>query len=146
MRRLLRPLLLLAGLLLAFGLHAQTLEPSLVLVANAHSVIQNLSTDEARKLYLGVPMIVDSQRVHPLRNNTDPVVQEMFMQKVMFMSTPAYERQLLSRVFRMGGTRPLVYDQLRELLKALERDPAAVTYLPRDLVNARSGLKIVGEL
>jgi hypothetical protein len=146
MRRLLRSLLLLAGLLLPLGLPAQTLEPSLVLVANAHSAIQKLSADEARKLYLGVPMIVDSQRVHPLRNNTDPVVQEMFMQKVMFMSTPAYERQVLSRVFRMGGTRPLVYDQLRELLKALERDPAAVTYLPRELVTARAGLKIVGEL
>jgi hypothetical protein len=91
-------------------------------------------------------MIVDNQRVHPLRNNTDPVVQEMFMQKVMFMSTPAYERQILSRVFRMGGTRPPEYAEMDALLKALERDPAAVTYLPRELATARPGLKIVGEL
>ena len=138
-------LLLLVGLLLPPGLRAQTVEPSLVLVASAHSAIQRLSPDETRKLYLGVPMIVDSQRVRPLRNNTDPMVQEMFMQKVMFMSTPAYERQILSRVFRMGGTQPLVYAELRELLQALERDPAAVTYLPREQVTPRSGLKVVGE-
>jgi len=139
-------LLLLVGMLLSPGLHAQTVEPSLVLVANARSAIQKLSPDEARKLYLGVPLIVDTQRVHPLRNNTDPMVQEMFMQKVMFMSTPAYERQVLSRVYRLGGTRPLVYAELRELLKALEKDLAAVTYLPRELATARPGLKIVGEL
>jgi hypothetical protein len=143
MRRLL--LLLLVGLFPS-GLFAQTAGSSLVLVANAHSAIQKLSPEETRKLYLGMPMLVDSQRVHPLRNNSDPTVQEMFMQKVMFMSTPAYERQILSRVFRMGGTRPMAYDELRELLKALEKDPTAVTYLPRDVAAARPGLKIVGEL
>lgn len=140
-----RLLLLLACLALPPGLHAQPAEQSLVMVANAHSAIQRLSPDETRKLYLGIPMIVDNQRVHPLRNNTDPTVQEMFMQKVMYMSTPAYERQILSRVFRMGGTRPQAYDRMTDLLRQLENDPAAVTYLPRDLAATRPGLKIVGE-
>lgn len=139
-------LVLLACFALPVSLHAQTMEQSLVLVASAHSVVQRLSPAETRKLYLGIPMIVDNQRVHPLRNNTDPMVQEMFMQKVMFMSTPAYERQILSRVFRMGGTRPQAYAEMRDLLKALETDPAAVTYLPRDAADARPGLKIVGDL
>lgn len=144
-RRLLLFLALLAGFALPCSLHANTAEQSLVLVANAHSVIQQLSPGEARKLYLGMPMIVGRQRIHPLRNNTDPMVQEMFMQRVMFMSTPAYERQLLSRVFRMGGTRPLAFTEPRELLNALESDPGAVTYLPRDLAATMPGLKIVGE-
>lgn len=143
-RRLL--LILLACFALTPSLRAHAVEPSLVLVANVHSVIQRLSPGETRKLYLGIPMIVDSQRVRPLRNNTDPVVQEMFMQRVMFMSTPAYERQILSRVFRMGGTRPLAYAEMNALIKALEKDPAAVTYLPRELAIARPDLKIVGEL
>jgi hypothetical protein len=139
-------LALLACFALPAGLHAQTMEQSLVLVANAQSAIQRLSPDETRKLYLGIPMLVDSQRIRPLRNNTNLKVQEMFMQKVMFMSTPAYERQILSRVFRMGGTRPPAYAELRDLLNALESDPAAVTYMPRELATARPGLKIVGEL
>lgn len=140
-------LMLLVGILSPPCLHAQTVEqPLLVLVASAHSSIRQLSPDETRKLYLGIPMLVDSQRIRPLRNNTNLKVQEMFMQKVMFMSTPAYERQILSRVFRMGGTRPLAYAELGELLKALERDPAAVTYMPRELATARPGLKIVGDL
>jgi len=138
-------LLLLVGLLWPPGLRAQTVEQPLVLVASAHSAIRQLSADETRKLYLGMPTIVDGQRVRPLRN-ANPKVQEMFMQKVMFMSTPAYERQILSRVFRMGGSRPPAYAELRELLAALERDPAAVTYLPREIAVARPGLKIVGDL
>jgi hypothetical protein len=35
---------------------------------------------------------------------------------------------------------------LRDLLRALETDPAAVTFLPRGLATTRPGLKIVGEL
>lgn len=142
---MMRLFLMLLVLLLPASLRAETGEPSLVLVASAHSAIQRLTPDETRKLYLGIPMIVDSQRIRPLRNNADPMVQEMFMQKVMFMSTPAYERQILSRVFRMGGTRPPEYAEVNALIKALERDPAAVTYLPRELAT-RPGLKIVGEL
>lgn len=139
-------LMLLVGILSPPSLHAQTPKSSLVLVANAQSAIKQLSPAAVRKLYLGVPMIVENHRVRPLRNNTDPMVQEMFMQKVMFMSTPAYERQILSQVFRMGGTRPFVYVEIRDLLRALETDPFAVTFLPRGLAITRPGLKIVGEL
>ena len=141
-----RFLALLACAALSASVPGHAAEPALVLVASAHSAIQRLSPDETRKLYLGIPMIVDGKRVRPLRNNTDPLVQEMFMQKVMFMSTPAYERQILSRVFRMGGTRPAAYGDMNELLKAIEADPAAVTYLTRERAAARPGLKIVGEL
>ena len=137
-------LVLLVGLLWPPGLRAQAVEQPLVLVASVHSTIRQLSADETRKLYLGMPLIVGGQRVRPLRN-ANPKVQEMFMQKVMFMSTPAYERHILSRVFRMGGSRPPVYVELRELLAALEQDPAAVTYLPRELAVARSDLRIVGD-
>lgn len=127
------------------ALQAQQAELRLVLVASAQSAIPQLSAEEARKLYLGVPMVVDGQLVHPLRNNTDSVVQEMFMQKVMFMSTQAYERQILGRVFRLGGSRPPVYTETGDLLRALESDRAAVTYMPRDLAIATPKLKIIGE-
>lgn len=126
-------------------LYAHAAEPRLVLVTNAQSPISQLTPDEARKLYLGMPIVVDGKVMHPLRNNTDATVQEMFMQKVMFMSTPAYERQILARVFRTGGTRPPVFTEMRDLLKALESDRNAVTYMPRDAATATSGVKIVLE-
>lgn len=125
--------------------HALAAESRLVLVANVQSSILQLTPDEARKLYLGIPMVADGKLIHPLRNNSDETLQEMFMQKVMFMSTQAYERQILARVFRTGGARPPVYTEMRDLLKALEADRHAVTYLPRDTALATSGVKIVLE-
>lgn len=139
-------LALFAALLFAAVGVARGADPALVLVTNAQSPIERLSSDEVRKLYLGVPLIVGTQRVRPLRNATNSTVREMFMQKVMFMSTPAYERQILSRVFRMGGARPAEFDEMRELLRALELDPGAVTYLPRSFAVTRPELKIIGEL
>lgn len=142
-----RVLALLAGLLIAAPLqavHDPESGPELVLVASVRSPIEALTLAETRKLYLGVPLLVGQQRVHPLRNNTNAVVQEIFMQKVLFMSTPTYERQVLSRVFRMGGTRPPEYASLRELLAALEADPNAVTYVLRAFAELQPGLKVVG--
>ena len=51
-------LMLLVGMLPPLSLHAQPPESSLVLVASVQSAIKQLSPAEARKLYLGVPMIV----------------------------------------------------------------------------------------
>lgn len=126
-------------------LYAHAAEPQLVLVTSAQSSIPQLTSDQARKLYLGMPMVVDGKLIHPLRNNTDTTVQEMFMQKIMFMSTQAYERQILGRVFRTGGSRPPVYTDMRELLKALESDRNAVTYMPRDTAMATLGGRIILE-
>lgn len=139
-------LMLLAVLLSVPGVAATPdTEPALVLVANAQSTITRLAPETVRKLYLGVPLMVDNQRIHPLRNGTNTMLHEKFMQKVMFMSTPAYERQILSRVFRLGGQRPPVYTDWAELVRALESDPTAVTYAQRELAVARRSLKIVGE-
>lgn len=126
-------------------LHAYAEGSRLVLVTHAQSPIRQLTPDEARKLYLGKPMVVDGKIIHPLRNNTDATVQEMFMQKVMFMSTQAYERQILSQVFRTGGNRPPVYSEVPDLLKALEYDRNAVTYLPRDTAMSIAGIRIILE-
>lgn len=143
MKRLL--LILLLALTAVPTLYASAGDRRVVLVAGAQSVVPNLSPDEVRKLYLGMPMLVAGYPLHPLRNNADETVQEMFMQKVMFMSTPAYERQILSRVFRVGGNRPPVYTEMKELVEALESDRTALSYMPKDLAMATPGLKIVGE-
>lgn len=140
-------LILIISLALAWPgvLSANAAGSQLVLVANAQSPVQQLTSDEARKLYLGVPTVVDGKLIHPLRNHSDATMQEMFMQKIMFMSTPAYERQILSRIFRTGGNRPLVYTAMPELLKALESDRSAVTYLSRDMAKSTVGVKIILE-
>lgn len=140
-----RGLRMLVLALAAAALPAEAVSNGLVLVAGAHSPIARLSPEEARKLYLGVPVLVDGQPLQPMRNHTDPMTDEMFLQKVMFMSAQAYERQILGRVYRSGGKRPPAFTDSRDLVKALAADPMAVTYMQREAAAATPGVKIVGD-
>lgn len=118
----------------------------LVLVTSSTSTITSLTPEQVRKLYLGIPLFSNGQTIKPLLNHSDGYLQEVFMQKVMFMSTPAYERQILSRVFRMGGNRPPAYTGLHKLLNALKSDPSTLTYMYSDEASAHPELKILGTL
>jgi hypothetical protein len=104
-----------------------------------------LTLDEARKLYLGKPIQSQDKNIIPLRNISDPVLQEVFMQRVMYMATAAYERQILNRVFRGGGQRPPVYANVRELVEELNSNPLTVTYMWNETALATQGIKIIGE-
>lgn len=120
----------------------------MVLVAARGSDIGRLSPGDARKLFLGVPVaaVPSSEALHPLRNASDPVLEEAFLQKVIFMSRDAYERALLIRAMRGGGSRPALVDSETALVSALLADKFAVTYMWADRAAARADLKIVAEL
>lgn len=140
-----RPLFLIAVLACQIPAGAAIADPELVLVASSRSPVVNLTVPDARKLFLGSPVLINGQLLRPVRNIADALVSEMFMQKVMFMSTEDYERQIRSRVSRTGGGRPPAYDDMGELIVALQRDPLAVTYMPLSQARARPGLRILGE-
>ena len=108
---------------------AQAAQRRLLLVCGTESTISSLSHKEVRKLFLGVPIVKDGVRLKPLRNASDPLVEEVFLQKIIFLSKRSYERQLLSRVFRFGGVRPPVFENLPELIDELRQSPGALTYM-----------------
>lgn len=120
----------------------------LVLVVASGSGISRLSPSDTRKLFLGVPVAAASSRelMRPLRNTSDPVLEEAFLQKVIFMSRDAYERALLTRAMHGGGVRPALYDSETALVDALRADTFAVTYMWADRAAAQPNLKIVAEL
>lgn len=120
----------------------------LVLVVASGSDIGRLSPGDTRKLFLGVPVAAAPSRepMHPLRNASDPVLEEVFLQKVIFMSRDAYERALLTRAMHGGGVRPALHDSETALVDALRADKFAVTYMWADRAAAQPNLKIVAEL
>ncbi|MBU1690711.1 MAG: hypothetical protein KJ958_02440 [Gammaproteobacteria bacterium] len=120
----------------------------LVLVAASDSDITRLPPADTRRLFLGVAVAASfaaGESLHPLRNTSDPVLEESFLQKVIFMSRDAYERALLTRVMHGGGTRPALYDSEALLVNTLLADKFAVTYMWADKAVANSNLKIVAE-
>jgi len=118
----------------------------LVLVAGNASPAVSLSQEEVRKLYLGVLVTKEGKTFLPLCNHADKLAYEIFMQKVVFMSGPVYERALMSRLVRAASSfRPPEYTTEKELLQALATTPNTLTYMWADKAEA-AGLRIVMEL
>jgi hypothetical protein len=118
----------------------------LVLVAGAASPITGLSVAEVRRLYLGVPITRDGHGITPVRNSSDATVREMFLQRVLFMSSMAYERQISARIFRTGGNRLPEYFNLRDVVAALAADPWAISYMSEDTAAGLGAVKVIGGL
>lgn len=118
----------------------------LVLVSSSHADIPQLAPTQVRKLYLGAPLVMDGKRIEPLRNTSDRLLYEVFLQKIVFMSARSYERQLLSQVFRGGGGQPQAYENTDDLSNALKNNPYMVSYMWSDTVAERAGLKVIQEL
>ncbi len=125
---------------------AQTTQRRLLLVSSMESTTPSLSLKEVRKLFLGVPVVKNGVRLRPLRNASDPLITEVFLQKIIFMSKRNYERQLVSRVFRLGGERPPVYTNISELIDELRQTPQALTYMWSDQVALTDNVKSIGVL
>ena len=141
---LFRAILLLISLLITTELYAAEL--NLVLVEAKNSSISSLSPEEVRRLYLGVPVMSGGQTIKPIINDTDNLLREIFMQQVLFMSTDVYLRQTISRTYRTGEAPFPTYTDTPSLLKALETNPNAVTYMLEQTAVASPQVKIITKL
>ncbi len=138
-------LFLLLVLLKSSYLSADT-SRTLVLATGTNSKVPALSIQEARKLFLGVPLVKEGENQVAILNTSDPLAFQIFLQKIAFMSEHTYEAQTMSVVFRLGGKRPENYSDLNTLIDALLQTPGAVTYLWEDQIRSNQGLKSVGVL
>jgi hypothetical protein len=118
-------------------------EQRIVIVASSGSGIKAISAKEVRRAYLGATIVLEGVEIKPLLNQTDKLAAEVFLQKVLFMSAEAYERQLLARAFR-GGSRPKAYANLTNLLAALQNDNATITFMLYETAINTPGIRIIG--
>jgi len=119
---------------------AQTTQRSLLLVCSDNVKLESLSHADVRRLFLGVPMFIDKLRLRPMLNASDPLATDVFLQQIIFMSKRQYERQLLSRVFRLGDQRPPEYEDIDMLAKALLDTPGSLSYMWSDQLEHKTGL------
>lgn len=137
-------LLLLLSTGASHGLAAE--ERRLVLVAASTSNVTPLPPTEVRKLFLGLPVSQNSLRLEPLHNASDPLLNEVFLQKIIFMSAQSYDRRMISQVFRFGGHRPVSYGDVDALAAALRDKPGTVSYMWLPSAQQLPGIKVVQEL
>lgn len=116
---------------------------SLVLVTHAGANNVNLTNHEIRRLFLGLPVAQQQRPPIAIINRTEALLYQVFLQKVLFMSAPLYERQLLANVVRQSGNQPQVYADHEELLHALRTQPSTVTFMWQDQISAGSGVVVI---
>jgi hypothetical protein len=118
-------------------------EQRIAIIACAESGINAVSAKEVRRVYLGASVVLDGVEIKPLLNQTDKLAGEVFLQKILFMSAETFERQLLAQSFR-GGSRLKAYENLTDLVAALQKDKATITFMLYEKAINTPGIRIVG--
>jgi hypothetical protein len=118
-------------LLLLLGIAARGLAgpETVVLVVPADSKVIDLDSITVRKLFLGLPVLIDGSPLHPVRNRSDARFDSIFLQQIAAMSQSAYDRQTLIGVNRARSIRPVEVMTSARVLDALYSDPNAVTFM-----------------
>ncbi|MDH4260701.1 MAG: hypothetical protein OEW16_10445 [Gammaproteobacteria bacterium] len=112
---------------LAWPCRAQGRDHAVLVTAESDPDL-SLATLEVRKLFLGFTVVHDGRVLQPVRNRSDDLLDQIFLQHVVSMSAEAYERRLLARFLRQGRARPREVRSREELLRALTSVRHSVSY------------------
>ena len=121
--------LLLLMTLTGLSLNADAIECPLLVVASQSSPVNALSRKMVRRLFLGVSYQTTAGPLKPVRNLSDAMLQEVFLQKILFMSKNTYRRILANRLVRLREAGPAEYRETNKLIRALNTNPRLVSYI-----------------
>lgn len=120
-------------------------ERRLVLVTGSNTQVSPLDLSQLRRLFLGLPIYISKHRLHPVRNMTDPVMYEVFLQKVIYMSSNIYENQLINRSEKKDFDIYSIFDA-DNLISNLLSQSGSITYMWEMHARQNKHLKIIQTL
>ena len=100
----------------------------LVLIVSADSKVEQLDSQEVRKLFLGLTVTYNGDRLRPVLDEADARVKEIFLQNIVSMSDTTYDRSVLRLALIQGQVKPIAYKDIALLKRAVIADPTAVSY------------------
>ena len=86
----------------------------------------NLAEDEIRQVYLGEKQFVGALKLVPVDN---AVVQNDFLERVIFMSADKYSALWIKKSFRGDATVPKTKPGDAEVIRFVKNTPGAIGYL-----------------
>lgn len=102
-----------------------------------------LASVEVRKLFLGFTVLHAGHALRPVRNRSDALLDNIFLQHVMTMSAEAYERRLLAMTLQQGRPRPLEVRSREALIQALLGIPHSVSFAWQSDIDRVPGVRAV---
>ena len=128
---------------MALSMTASWADDAVVLVTHTDSPIEDLSSLDIRKAYLGISVTIGRHTIRPLRLSEDERLNNIFLQTVIAMSQKTYERRLLSMMLKFGTPRPVEVDNRDEQLEQLALNPYAIAYMWRSDAETNSRVKTI---
>lgn len=141
MKGLRRTVLLIAALLL--WLDDTLAERAVVLVTGASCPVEELTSLDVRKAYLGISVSIDGHRLIPMQLVGDELLSSIFYQSVVNMSRKSYERRALSLTLKYGTPRTEKFDSVPEAAEAVTKRHCGIVYLWQKDADRLDGIKTV---
>jgi hypothetical protein len=118
----------LLALLLSLAALPACADDTVVLIVSADSKVENLDSLQVRKLFLGMTVNHDGDRLRPLLNLSDAKLQAVFLQNIVSMTDMTYDRRVLRLALQGGRSLPTVFKDKVALIGAVAADPTAVSF------------------
>jgi hypothetical protein len=118
----------LLALLLSVAALPVCADDTLVLIVGADSKVDQLDSLQVRKLFLGMTVTHDGDRLRPLLNDADSRVRDIFLQNIVSMTDMTYDRRILRLALQGGRSLPTIFRDKVALINAVAADPTAVSY------------------
>jgi len=116
---------------------------TLVIVTNSNSELTPLNAKELRRLYLGLKVVKDNAHVKAIQNYSDDILHEVFLQKIMYMSSRTYQRQLKVITIRKGIKPPKEFSSNKSIENSLKNDNNSIAYMWKAHADANPNLHIL---
>ncbi|MBV1908842.1 MAG: hypothetical protein KUG78_05935 [Kangiellaceae bacterium] len=120
-----------------------TKQKELVLVSSKVANIKPISRLQIKKIFLGYPVEIEGESIYAVRNTSDDKIYEIFLQKLIHLSSKNYERRLLSQTFRTGKSKVLSKDSKNDLVEQLLNNKNEVSYMWRKEALENPSLKVL---
>lgn len=114
-----------------------------VLVTNTSCPVNTVSSLELRKIYFGIKVRRDNFHIRGMRNLTNDLLDKIFHQTVVAMSSRSYQRRLLAQILDSGRPRISEFSNTEKLLVELRKFPCNVTYMWGKEVVFYKDLKVI---
>jgi hypothetical protein len=118
----------LLALLLSVAALPACADETLVLIVGADSKVDQLDSLQVRKLFLGMTVTHEGDRLRPLLNDGDSRVRDIFLQNIVSMTDMTYDRRILRLALQGGRSLPTIFKDKVQLINAVAADPTAVSY------------------
>lgn len=114
-----------------------------VLVVSSEVKAVEISHQEIRRLFLGLPADANSGLQQPLINEANKSCYKEFLKNVMFLTENGYQRKLVKRVFRQGADQIKRFESEQELVSQLIKNPGDVSFLYKSDLKKYHGLRVL---